>query len=97
MATLVCFGLGYCAEHFIAEFGGKFERVTGTVRRVERAKILNAYQTGAVRAVVFDGVLATPELNSAIGAADYALVSVPPDAGGDPGSGVFRPAGAGTW
>ena len=84
MATLVCFGLGYCAEHFIAEFGGKFERVTGTVRRAERAKILNAYQTGAVRAVVFDGVLATPELNSAIGAADYALISVPPDARGDP-------------
>ena len=84
MATLVCFGFGYCAEHFIAEFGGKFERIIGTVRRAERADILNAYQTGTVRAVVFDGVLATPELTSAIGAADYALVSVPPDAGGDP-------------
>ena len=34
MATLVCFGFGYCAEHFIAEFGGKFERIIGTVRRV---------------------------------------------------------------
>jgi nucleoside-diphosphate-sugar epimerase len=83
MATLVCFGFGYCAEHFIAEFGGKFERVIGTVRRAERAGILNVYQAGAVRAVVFDGVLATPELNGAIGAADYALISIPPDAGGD--------------
>jgi hypothetical protein len=36
MATLLCFGFGYCAEHFIAEFGGKFERVIGTVRRAER-------------------------------------------------------------
>lgn len=84
MANLVCFGFGYCAEHFIAKFGGKFERVIGTVRRAERAGILNAYQAGAVRAVVFDGVLATPELSGAIAAADYALISVPPDASGDP-------------
>jgi nucleoside-diphosphate-sugar epimerase len=84
MAKLVCFGFGYCAEHFIMEFGGKFERVIGTVRRAERAGILNAYQAGAVRAVVFDGMRVTAELESAIAAADYALVSVPPDAGGDP-------------
>src|SRR5215831_5754274 len=84
MATLVCFGFGYCAEHFIAEFGGKFERVIGTVRRAERAGILNSYQAGAMRAVVFDGVRATPQLQSAIAAADYALISVPPDANGDP-------------
>ena len=84
MAALVCFGFGYCAEHFIAEFGGKFERVIGTVRRAERAGILNAYQTGTVRAVAFDGRQVTAELESAIAAADYALVSIPPDAGGDP-------------
>jgi nucleoside-diphosphate-sugar epimerase len=84
MANLVCFGFGYCAEHFIAKFGDKFERVIGTVRRAERAGILNAYQAGAVRAVVFDDVLATPELSGAIAAADYALISVPPDASGDP-------------
>src|SRR5215831_4498099 len=84
MATLVCFGFGYCAEHFMAEFGGKFERVIGTVRRAERAGILNSYQAGAMRAVVFDGVLETPELSAAITAADYALISVPPDASGDP-------------
>jgi nucleoside-diphosphate-sugar epimerase len=84
MTKLVCFGFGYCAEHFIVEFGGKFERVIGTVRRAERAGILNAYQAGAVRAVVFDGMRVTAELESAIAAADYALVSVPPDASGDP-------------
>jgi nucleoside-diphosphate-sugar epimerase len=84
MATLVCFGFGYCAEHFIAEFGGKFERVIGTVRGAERAGILNAYQAGTVRAVVFDGARATPELDGAIAAADYALISIPPDANGDP-------------
>jgi nucleoside-diphosphate-sugar epimerase len=84
MATLVSFGFGYCAEHFIAEFGGKFERVVGTVRRAERAGILNAYQAEAARAVVFDGVQAAPELTSAIAAADYELISVPPDGSGDP-------------
>jgi len=84
MATLICFGLGYCAEHFIAEFAGKFERIVGTVRSVERAAILNAYQTGSVRAVVFDGAQAMPELNAAIAAANHALISVPPDATGDP-------------
>lgn len=84
MATLVCFGFGYCAEHFIAEFGGKFEGVIGTVRRPERAGILNAYQAPAMRAVVFDGVQATPELNATIAAAEHMLVSVPPGAAGDP-------------
>jgi nucleoside-diphosphate-sugar epimerase len=84
MTTLICFGLGYCAERFIAEFAGKFERIVGTVRSAERAAILNAYQAGHARAVVFDGVRATLELNDAIAAADYALISAPPDATGDP-------------
>ena len=84
MATLLCFGFGYCAEHFIAEFGGKFERVIGTVRRAERVGILNAYQAGTARALVFDGTQATRELDSAIAAADYALISIPPDRSGDP-------------
>src|SRR5690242_18691170 len=84
MATLVCFGFGYCAEHFIAEFGGEFEHIVGTVRSAERAAILNAYQAGSMRALVFDGVDVAPELEAEIAAADYALISVPPDANGDP-------------
>jgi nucleoside-diphosphate-sugar epimerase len=96
MATLVCFGFGYCAEHFIAESGGKFERIVGTARGAERAGILNAYQGGAARAVVFDGMRVTPELESAIAAADYALISVPPGAGGDPVLGACGSALAAT-
>lgn len=84
MATLVCFGFGYCAEHFVAEFGGKFEATIGTVRGAERAAILNAYRTPAMRAVVFDGRQMPDELDRAIAAADYALISVPPSAGSDP-------------
>jgi nucleoside-diphosphate-sugar epimerase len=84
MAKLVCFGFGYCAEHFIAEFGGKFEPIVGTVRSAERAAILNAYPSERVRAVVFDGVRVTPVLERAMAVADHALISVPPDATGDP-------------
>jgi nucleoside-diphosphate-sugar epimerase len=84
MAAIVCFGLGYCAEHFIAEFGAKFETIVGTVRSAERAAILNAYQSASVRAVVFDGRRLTPELEHAIAAADHALISIPPNTIGDP-------------
>jgi nucleoside-diphosphate-sugar epimerase len=84
MATLLCFGFGYCAENFVAIFGENFEQVVGTVRGAERAAILNAYDAGPLRAVMFDGTHPTPEINSAIVAADYVLVSVPPDAEGDP-------------
>jgi nucleoside-diphosphate-sugar epimerase len=84
MATLVCFGFGYCAEHFITEFGGKFERIVGTVRGAERAGILNAYQSPKLRALVVDGRHATAELNAAIATADHALISIPPAENRDP-------------
>ncbi len=48
MSTLICFGFGYCAEHFVAAFGQKFERIIGTVRGAERAAILNAYRCRAL-------------------------------------------------
>jgi nucleoside-diphosphate-sugar epimerase len=83
MTTLVCFGFGYCADHFVATFGHKFDRIVGTVRGKERAAVLNAYP-GRLRALVFDGTAVTPELKGAIAEADYALVSVPPGDSGDP-------------
>ena len=98
MATLICFGFGYCAEHFIAEFAGKFERIVGTVRRAERAAILNAYQAGAVQTLVFDGVNAAPALNAELAQADHALVSIPPDESGEPVLAAFGEArGCPAW
>ena len=41
MPTLMCFGLGYTAEHFVATFGDSFDRIVGTVRGSERAADLN--------------------------------------------------------
>jgi nucleoside-diphosphate-sugar epimerase len=83
MSTLVCFGFGYCAEHFVAAFGEKFDRIVGTVRGRERAAVLNAYP-GKLQALVFGGTTATPELKGAVTEADYALVSIPPGDNGDP-------------
>ncbi len=84
MATLICFGFGYSAEHFVGACGQRFDRIVGTVRNGERAAILNACDAGRSQALVFDGAQATPELNSAIAEADAVLVSVPPGDNGDP-------------
>jgi nucleoside-diphosphate-sugar epimerase len=83
MSTLVCFGFGYCADHFVAAFGEKFDRIFGTVRGKERAAVLNAYP-GRLQALVFDGPVVTPELKAALAGADHVLVSVPPGDYGDP-------------
>jgi nucleoside-diphosphate-sugar epimerase len=84
MSTLLCFGLGYSAEHFVAMFGDGFERIVASVRGAERAAWLNARLAGRLKALVFDGETATPELALAIGEADAALISIPQDESGDP-------------
>jgi nucleoside-diphosphate-sugar epimerase len=88
---LICFGLGYSAQHFVEEFGQrKFDRIVGTVRGAERAAALNAHPSGRLQALVFDGTAVLPELRNAIAEADAALISVPPDENGDP---VLRACG----
>ena len=90
MSTLVCFGLGYSAEHYIGMFGDTFARIVGTVRGAERAAVLNGRLAGRLKALVFDGKSAAPELLHAIGEADAMLVSIPQDEHGDP---VLRTCG----
>src|SRR5262249_31851550 len=84
MATLLCFGFGYCAERFTAEFGDKFDSIMGTVRSAERAAVLNAYQPAGMRALSFDGIQAGPELRNITAQAEHVLVSVPPGETADP-------------
>ena len=90
MSTLICIGLGYSAEHFVAAFGHKFDRIYGTMRGKERAAVLNAYDGARLHALVFNGQSATSQLQQAIGEADVALISVPQDDSGDP---VLRACG----
>ncbi len=92
MSTLICFGLGYSAEHFVGMFGDGFDRIIGTVRGAERATVLNVHPAGRLKSLVFDGSFATPEVKTAIGAADVALVSIPPDENGDPVLAAFADA-----
>ncbi len=84
VATLICLGLGYSAEHYLKAFGEKFQHVVGTMRSAERAAALNANTGGRLSAVAFDGKTAAPELQRAIGDADAALISIPQDESGDP-------------
>jgi nucleoside-diphosphate-sugar epimerase len=84
MPTLICFGLGYTAEHFIAAFGDGFDRITGTVRGIERASDLNARLAGQVKVLAFDGKSASAQAKEAAADADAALVSIPQTETGDP-------------
>ena len=84
MATLLCFGLGYSAEHFVREFGEKFDRIIGTVRSAGRAAELKTRLDGCCDMLVFDGTSVTTDLERAIEEAAYVLVSAPPDENGDP-------------
>jgi nucleoside-diphosphate-sugar epimerase len=89
MTTLLCFGLGYSAEHYVAGYGDGFARIIGTVRGAERAALLNARLAGRLKALAFDGKSASPELLHAVGEADAALISIPQDESGDPVLRVF--------
>lgn len=54
------------------------------MRNAERARVLNSWARSRFTTLTFDGRLATVDLRSAIAQADAVLVSVPPDATGDP-------------
>jgi nucleoside-diphosphate-sugar epimerase len=83
MATLLCFGLGYTAKHFIASYYGRFYRVCATVRSDRRAAELNASDRPRLTAIEFDGKSLSSRVRAEIADADDVLVSVPPDATGD--------------
>jgi nucleoside-diphosphate-sugar epimerase len=86
MPTLVCLGLGYCARHYVAEFGARFDRIIGTTRTLERATALGGERLGdrPVEMIPFDGKSASRELAEAIGQADALLISAAPAEGRDP-------------
>ena len=83
--TLFCFGLGYSAQHYIAEFGGRFARIAGTVTTREKAAAIAASGIGGhrVEAFVFDGE-PSPQVTAALMDATTLLVSAPPGDNGDP-------------
>jgi nucleoside-diphosphate-sugar epimerase len=86
MTTLVCLGLGYCARHYVSEFGARFHRVVGTTRNADRTTALARDCLGGrqVEMLPFDGTSSSRELRAAILAADALLVSAAPADGRDP-------------
>jgi nucleoside-diphosphate-sugar epimerase len=94
MPTLVCLGLGYCARHYVAEFGTPFDRVVGTTRTDERAATLAAQRFGSrtVEMLTFNGKTASPALATAVTGADALLISAAPADGVDPVLGALAPA-----
>src|ERR1043166_5909836 len=81
MATLVCLGFGYCAAHYAATFGKRFDRVIGTTRNLREAVAL---QDCRVDMVAFDGATASPELVACVEESNALLISAPPGDSGDP-------------
>jgi nucleoside-diphosphate-sugar epimerase len=86
MPMLVCLGLGYCAQHYVAEFGQRFDRIIGTSRSADDSAALAAGRFGgrAVEMHPFDGKTAGSDLRAAIAAAEALLISAPPADGVDP-------------
>jgi nucleoside-diphosphate-sugar epimerase len=84
MATLLCLGLGYCARHYLAEFGSRFQRVIGTSRSPDKMAV------APVEMLAFDGATLSPQVRAAIVAADHLLISAAPGAASDPVLSVFR-------
>ena len=78
MSTLVCLGFGYCARHYIAEFGSCFSRVIGTSRASATAADPH------VEVLTFDGAVPSPELCATIGSTECLLISAAPSEAGDP-------------
>ena len=79
---LFVFGLGYSASRFIAQHGGQFTGIAGTVRTAGQMATLA--QSPAVETLVFNPGAADPRITDHLANADLLLVSVPPGADGDP-------------
>ena len=82
MSTLLCLGLGYCAEHYVAQHRARFTRIVGTTRSTERAAALSG--GGRIEMMMFDSVSPTPNVIAAAHDADAVLISAAPDEHGDP-------------
>lgn len=81
MSRLFCFGLGYTARCLGERLQGEGWRVGGTARTRQGADALAAR---GFDAFVFDGETPGPGVAEALAGATHVLVSVPPDAHGDP-------------
>ncbi len=83
MTTLLCLGLGYCAQRFVALHGARFSRILGTNRSGE--------PFAGIEMLRFTGE-ASDDLIAAARAADVILASAAPGEAGDPFLGALGAA-----
>ena len=79
--NLFAFGLGYTAQAMIAADRSRFHAVAGTTRDLERTPNLARLGVATRR---FDASAVDPAISPDLEAAEAVLVSIPPDADGDP-------------
>jgi nucleoside-diphosphate-sugar epimerase len=88
MPALVCLGLGYCARHYVGEFGTRFDRIIGTTRRAEPTPGRVSAGGRTVEMLAFDST--SRDLVAAVRQADALLVSAAPAEGHDPVLAAFE-------
>jgi nucleoside-diphosphate-sugar epimerase len=81
MSRLFCFGLGYSAQVLGRQLAAQGWRISGTARSAEGARVL---ADAGFEALVFDGAAPSAAVRDALQNATHVLVSIPPDADGDP-------------
>jgi nucleoside-diphosphate-sugar epimerase len=79
--NLFAFGVGFSAEALIVEGRSCFAAVAGTARSFERMAELARH---GIAARLFDGATFDPAIREDLAKAEGVLVSIPPDAEGDP-------------
>lgn len=92
--NLFVFGLGFSARRFAELHRQRFGTVRATVTDADKARALRAETGLTVRAFGPDG--ADPDIAGDLADTDVLLVSVPPDAEGDPVLRAYRAAIAGS-
>ncbi|MEI2386196.1 SDR family oxidoreductase [Breoghania sp. JC706] len=78
---LFVFGLGYSARAFVEQMRDRLDWVGGTTRSTEKASVLRA---AGITPFLFDGETPGAGIAEALGQATHVLVSIAPDANGDP-------------
>jgi dTDP-4-dehydrorhamnose reductase len=77
-SKLFCFGYGYCAEVLAKRLSATPLQIAGTRRHVLETT------GGAVSLAAFDGLARAPAVTDLLAGTTHVLLSIPPDADGDP-------------
>lgn len=87
MNRLFCFGLGYCAGVLSRRLVARGWSISGTATTADKAEALKRH---GYEAFVFDGRKHDPAVAEALSRSTHVLLSIPPDADGDPALRVYR-------